>query len=364
MSDSNRVLSLTAVGDIYINVGQLHQGIAPRRRVLDRADPVSAFAFVLLFLKQQDFLFGNLECPLSDRGTPALGKESWLRSHPSAVEALLSAGFDAVGLANNHTLDFGSEAMLQTIEVLENAGIGYTGAGNSRAQAHQPAIIEKEGTRVAFLSYSSVFMPGWEAKESSPGMSVVKINTFYQPPKRFFEVPGMPAIIVTSPDQDDITTMKNDLEAAKKQADIVVVSWHWGRSEGLRGTMDYQVEMAHVAIDSGADLIFGHHSHAPQGVEVYKGKSIFYSMGNLVMDFDSPFFANETIITRCSVRGKRIEEVSFLPVRINEDFQPKILDTLDGKDIVDLVLRNSENFDTAFSVEETKVVINFPAKAL
>ncbi len=355
--DFREPLSLVAVGDIYVNVGHMYVNYDDQTSIPDREDPTSIFALVLPFLEQADFLFGNLEIPLSDRGTEILGKSLYLRSMPSSVQALVAAGFNAVGLANNHTLDFGAEALLQTIEVLDKVKIGHAGAGHNAAEAHKPAIVEKRGIRVALLSYSSVFMPGWAAKKNSPGMSVVRVNTAYQPPARVFEMPGMPAIVITSPEPVDLETMKLDIKNARAQADIVVISWHWGRSEGYRDIMDYQVELGHMAVDAGADLVFGHHSHAPQGIEIYKGKAIFYGMGNFAFDIHHPIFAKESLALRCQIHDKCIERVSFLPVRINQKLQPEVLDTAQGRDIISLIQKASDKFSTRFSIGRDEVVV-------
>lgn len=356
--NSNGSLSLIAVGDIYIciNVNQAYEKFGVP--FVKREDPVSAFALVLPFLKQHDFILANEESPISDRGVPLQGRPLAFRSDPVAVKALVAAGFSAVGLANNHSSDHGVDALQQTIELLDKAKIGHAGAGRNLIEAHRAAIVERKGTRVALLSYSSVFRPGWEAGKDSPGISVVRVNTCYQPPARFFEMPGLPPQVITSPEKADLETMKLDIRDARAQADIVVMSWHWGRSEGFEDVMDYQVELAHAAIDSGADFVFGHHSHRPQGIEVYKGKAIFYSLGNFVIDSDRPAFAKEALIARCRIRDKHISGISMVPVRANQRKEPEVQDPAQGKDIIALVQKRSEKFGTRFSIEKNEVAIH------
>ncbi|MBI4334943.1 MAG: CapA family protein [Chloroflexi bacterium] len=334
-------LSLIAVGDIYVR----------------RENEASIMARVKPYVKQADFALANQEAAISDRGTSRTARLG-MRSRPSAIAALSSAGFHAVGLANNHTLDYGPEAALQTIEILDAAGIPHAGFGKNIAEAHRPAIVERKDTRLALLSYSSVFQPTYAAGNGAPGIAVVKVRTAYEPHPRTVDMPGVPPIVLTFPDKADIEAMVQDVKAARKQADIVVISWHWGVSQGHRMYTDYQVELGHAAIDAGADLIFGHHSHSPLGIEWYKGKAIFYDLSNFAFELGKPnTVTKESLMLRCHISGKKIQRVSFLPVRLHTNFDPEVVDTKIGSNIVAMVQRLSERFGTRFEVGPEEVTV-------
>ncbi|MBI3964667.1 MAG: CapA family protein, partial [Chloroflexi bacterium] len=267
MAQTDGKLTLALVGDIY----------------LTRSNPTSIFEPTLPALRAADVRFGNCETPISESGEPWPGKpigNNCIKMAPEMVAGLKAAGFDAVGLASNHSLDFGAGAMLRTLEILDEAGIARCGAGKNLAEAHRPAVVTKNGVTIAFLAYCSVYMPGWEATENGPGIASIRVETAYKPHPRIHEQPGAPAITLNYPDQKDRDRMVADIRTAKEQADLVVVSYHWGVSERYRHLVPYQVELGHAALDAGADLLIGHHPHMLQGVEMYKGKPLFYSLGN------------------------------------------------------------------------------------
>lgn len=333
--ENNNKASLVIVGDICIN----------------RADPSSMFASVQHVLRDATITFGNQEVPLTAGGQPIPGKQC-LRAAPKNVEALVSSGFDAVGMANNHMMDFGPEGLLDTVKVLDKAGIAHTGGGANIVEAHRPAIVEQNGVKVAFLSLSSVFLPdSFPAKKDKPGIAVVRQRTAYQPPSRVFESPGMPAIVVTWPDKDEFKKMREDIRLCRASADIVVVSWHWGVSGGYGKRVNYQQEMGRAAVDAGADIVVGHHPHSIQGIEVYKGKPIFYSLGNFGMELEPGIvgpgiFGSESMIVRCQIASKKIEQVSFIPVAIRETSEPVLVDKQDFTRIVGIVRTHSSDLGT------------------
>ncbi|MBI2862922.1 MAG: CapA family protein, partial [Chloroflexi bacterium] len=200
----------------------------------DREDPASLLAHCASHLREADIAFGNLEGVYSDRGTPITGKievgSAHLRCHPRNFQGFIDGGFDAVALANNHSMDFGGEALLQTVGMLDKAGIAHCGGGRNLAEAHAPCFLERKGTRFAFLSYTSVFIPGFSAGKDSPGCATVRVMTSYEPPANLVYQPGFPPIIHTYGDPVDVEMMVEDVRAAKAHADIVIVAWHWGIS--------------------------------------------------------------------------------------------------------------------------------------
>jgi poly-gamma-glutamate synthesis protein (capsule biosynthesis protein) len=332
---SKKQLTMLLVGDVFVQ----------------RDDPPSVFQHVGELLRSGDFTLGNLEGSTSDSGAPWSVKETNWRADARQVTALSAAGFDAVTVANNHMLDFGHDALRETLGHLDRLGIKHTGGGENFAEAHRPAIVERHGCRVAMLGYTSVFIPEWAAGPETPGLAVMRARTSYEPPSRVFEVPGTPPIVRTKLHKEDRKQLAADIEAARSEADIVVCAFHWGVSRGHREVVEYQMELARHAIDSGADLIVGSHPHVLQGVEAYKGKAIFYSLGNFTFAQQNlkKGHENETAIVRCIIEDKRIQSVEYIPARLDDKIDPHALDLEAGADVVDLISRRSERFKTRFS---------------
>ncbi len=330
---------------------------------VQREDPESIFAFTASYLREADVFFGNLEAAVTDRGKPTEAKgegAATFKSEERMFPAYTYAGLDAVGLANNHSMNYGTEGLLRTIELLEAAGIAHAGGGSNISMAREPAIVDRKGNRIAFLSYSSVFVLPFAAKENRGGIATVRVSTAYEPQPRVAEVPGSPPIIRTFPDPADAAAMREDVRKAQQAADVVVVSWHWGLSPASGGVgqiVPYQEEMARAAIDAGADLVIGHHPHVLQAIEVYKGKPIFYSMGNFAFDLFRGR-AQTTALAHCLIRDGAIQEVSYVPAYINENAQPALVDTAKGAGIVEHVQTISAKYGTTFTVREQDVAID------
>jgi poly-gamma-glutamate capsule biosynthesis protein CapA/YwtB (metallophosphatase superfamily) len=342
---SHDEITMLLVGDVYVR----------------REDPPSIFAHVKDLLRSADITFGNLEAPITDRGEPLLGKPIAgvnFRSPLNAVDALTAAGFDAVGLANNHSMDWGPEGILQTIEVLDQAGIAHCGAGRNLEEAHQPVILERKGCRVAFLSYSSVYQPGaFPATADRAGIATVKVNTAYLPSTRVFEQPGSPGTTLTVPDPAAEQRLLNEVRAAKQQADIVVVSWHWGVSQSYGKLVNYQTDLGRAVIDAGADLVSGTHPHVVQAVEAYRHGYICYCLANFAFDHQSPHFGNESMIVKCQIADGKIARLSVLPVLLNEGGQPEVVDLDRGRSIIQSIERQSAEFGMVLDPAGDEVVV-------
>jgi poly-gamma-glutamate capsule biosynthesis protein CapA/YwtB (metallophosphatase superfamily) len=157
---------------------------------VQRADPESAFRGIAPVLHGADLVFGNLEGIPSDVGEKTKGKQTGgFKPDESMLAAYRYARFAAVGLANNHSMDFGAPALLRCIELLDEAGIAHTGGGHTVEEARRPAVIERKGTRVGLLSYSTVFIPEYAATPERPGIATIRV-TAYDPPPRLIEAPG------------------------------------------------------------------------------------------------------------------------------------------------------------------------------
>jgi poly-gamma-glutamate capsule biosynthesis protein CapA/YwtB (metallophosphatase superfamily) len=280
--------------------------------------PGYPFENVLRVLRQADLVAGNLESPISLRGTAVENKKFTLRAGPIAARALQSAGFRVVSLANNHAMDFGPLALEDTLAALDEAGILYTGAGRDLADARAPAIVKIKGKTLAFLSYSLTF------------------------PLEFFASAGRPG---TAPGYADF--VKADIEKVRPHADLVVVSFHWG-AELMTAAKDYQIELGHKAIDWGADLVLGHHPHVLQEIEVYQGRLIAYSLGNFVFGSESNR-TNTSMILLLTFRGNTLAKAEAIPIDVNNyrvKYQPRTLSGKAAGDALDAINAASARFKT------------------
>ncbi|MDP2953859.1 MAG: CapA family protein [Chloroflexota bacterium] len=347
----------------------------------DREDPESLLALAAPVIRQADIAFAQLETNLSERGTPQLHMLPGLRSHPRNVAALTQAGFHVVSFASNHTLDWGEEALLDTIEVVRQNNIRIIGVGRNIAEARQPAILERKGTRVAFLAYNSVLPAGYEARADKSGCVPLRAYTSYG---QVDWQAGTPPRIVTTADKDDLAAMVEDIRKVREGADVVVMSIHWGVHYIPSVIAMYQREVGHAAIEAGVDLILGHHAHILKGIEVYRGKTIFYSLCNF--GFDSPithrsalkiFYGLEpdpeyptyyfpadsrkTILVKCLISAGKISRVSFLPFMINKKGQPEPLPHRDKRsdEIFHYMewLCRDQKLDTSLRREGDEVVV-------
>lgn len=284
--------TLVAVGDI-----SFARKIA---RYIEQNGLDYPLAKVTAYLKSADLAFANLESPISDRGTPLPNKGIWFRAKPETIQCLTDAGIDVVNLANNHILDYDQPAFQDTMTALRQHGIGFCGAGQNLADARKPYIVDQNGTKVAFLGYSELAEIFW----------------VWSDPKPFVATDQRPGVAPLHVDK-----ILEDIAAAKQQADIVVVTLHWG-VEYTDIPTEEQRKIAHRIIDGGADVILGGHPHVTQGFEVYKGKLIAYSLGNFV--FDQTHRPNtESVILELAVAEKTVKKALIHPAYI-VDGQPYV----------------------------------------
>lgn len=211
-------------------------------------------------ISRADIFMANEEFPFSDRGTAAKNKQYTFRSPTSKVSIMNEIGVDIVSLANNHSLDFGTDALVDTCTALDGAGIKYAGAGPNMDRARQLQTIEAGGKIIGFLAASRVYPDaGWVAASQKPGM-----------------VSGYdPAILL------------EEIQKAQEACDYLVVYIHWGIERDEK-PQDYQRALGKKFIDAGADLVIGSHPHVLQGVEYYNGKPICYSLGNFIFGSSIP----------------------------------------------------------------------------
>lgn len=233
-------------------------------------------------LNAADILMVNNEFPFSDRGEPMEDKQYTFRCSPVYVKALNEMGVDVVSLANNHTLDYGKEALSDTFTTLDEAGILYGGAGESVERAEEVQIIEVNGKKYGFLAVSRVIpVADWKVEYSTPG-----IFSCY-----------------------DDTRLIELVTEAKEECDFLAVYPHWG-VEYAEYPESYQSTIAQRCIEAGADVIVGSHTHCLQGVSYMDGKPVFYSLGNFVFGRN----IDRSAILKVTVDAEGNASYQFLPV--------------------------------------------------
>lgn len=300
------------------------------------------------------------------------------------ADVFTHGGFDAVTLANNHSYDSGPEAMLDTRALFLARGIRVTGAGKDSVEARQPAIIERDGIRVGYLGYCSVGKPGSEAAPDKPGIAALRVKTQFET-----RGPHEPVRIRTEPDAAGLDRLVEDVAALRKQVDIVILAFHSGVIRVPRVVSDYQVAVAHAAIDAGADIVVGHGPHIPKGVQTYRGKAIFYSIGVLAMTkpFEAPAWhepawqhgavrnhtdldpkyplmpygkdCTRSVLVKAVASKRGLERVSFLPLMIDTKYRPEPLRHGDPRfaDMLAYMEWASTDMPHAFRVEGDEVVV-------
>lgn len=288
MSSGNDV-TLLAVGDVMLG-----RYIA---KVMTSRGADYPFQEVTPALKHGDIVFGNLEAVICDDGPAPLFPDKPYNFHasPAAAGALRKAGFHVLSLANNHAMDYGPEALAKTRRLLEENGIIEFGAGEDLAAAHAPRILTVKGVRFGFLGYSVAHSNRVYARQGSPGIAPVQLDM-----------------------------IRKDIGAVRGKVDVLVISLHWGKEYDTIPSQK-QREQAHQLVDWGADLILGHHPHVTQGIELYKGKVIAYSLGNFVFD-QKKDGTDWSVMLACTFRGKELHSVEAIPLGRFRSYFPTVAD--------------------------------------
>ena len=247
-------------------------------------------------IQSADYFAVNEEFPFSSRGTQASDKQYTFRLAPEKVSLFKEMGIDAVTLANNHALDYGTDALLDTCEILDQADILHTGAGKDLDTAKQPVLFEKNGQRVALIGATRVIPKAdWAATKGHPGML------------SSYEVSVEPLLA--------------QIAECHASGDKVVVLIHWG-IERDEMPQEYQRALARRYIDAGADLVIGSHPHVLQGIEYYKGKPIFYSLGNFVFGSSIP----KTMLVQAAFTGESLS-LQLIPGTSSGGYTRMLTDT-------------------------------------
>jgi poly-gamma-glutamate capsule biosynthesis protein CapA/YwtB (metallophosphatase superfamily) len=328
-------------------------------------DPTVPFARVRETFQSADLVFSNLECCLY---TPAQShsfhNEGFFADPAAGGEALRHGGIAAVGIANN--VNYGEAAILASIARLDALGIAHTGAGAELAAARAPAIVSRADVRWGFLQRSSVYWPtNHEAGPHDAGIAVIRGHTAYQVPmhKTRAEIPpmnrpGIPPVIVTWADPDYLRAFTEDIAALRTQADVVVASCHWGLH---RDVLDYMREIAHAAIDAGADVVIGHGPHYSLAIEVYRGKPIFYGLGSFSFHTGHGGRAHGNwigMLARFRFDRGRLAEAGFGFVRHNERNETVLCAVANEQAEFNEIVQRSVAYGTRLMMAEDAVSID------
>jgi len=342
----DNTVSLLIIGDI-----QVHSR---------RADPTTAFVNIRETLNQADVVYANLEGVLVKSQGPDIDipdKKGWTHPGPGGALALKASNVKVVGVANN--VAYGRDNILQTLKLLDEHGISHAGAGRNIEEAHQPAIVERKGVKIGFLQYTARWYREDQqmATPTTPGVA------------RLMSRDG----ITIEP--ADVERVRKDIQRLRPRVDIVVVSHH-NRDGGTPvqfGTAanaprsgarldrtkaeEYQKQFARVALETGADLVFGHGTHTVQGVEVYRGKPILYAIGHSA--FDQPGYedSKDGLVVRVVIRGRNLLRVSFVPVSRDEHNNVLMLDPSVGEGARLVQLIRSVSPDVSLPIDGQEVVL-------
>lgn len=241
--------------------------------VLDEPSPDHWLAGLKPALHAADVAIGHLEVPHTARRSemhsdvPAPGAE------PAHIPALARAGFHAVTLAGNHIADCGAAGIQDTLDALDQAGIGRCGAGADLESARRPHVFERGARRIALLSYNCVGPEESWATSTRAGCAFIRIDT--SDGSRI-----APAAPLATPDAVSLGELANDIARARADCSLVIVALHKGIVHTPARLAPYEREVARAAIDAGADIVLGHHAHIVRGIEFHRGKPIFHGLGN------------------------------------------------------------------------------------
>jgi poly-gamma-glutamate synthesis protein (capsule biosynthesis protein) len=292
------LVHLVAVGDIMLDRAL---GYA-----IQQGDVAFPFALVAPTLSEADITVGNLESALGEKGKPAF-KNYTFQAPPEAADSLDMAGFDVLSLANNHALDYGPEALLEGIDLLTGRGIAVVGAGVNNDSANSPHVQEINGLSIAFLGYVNVPVEGtgfdtrsWTASEDQAGLAWAT--------------------------EEQVNA---DVTAAAEKADLVIVILHSG-FEYVSQPSQIQAEVAQSAINAGANLVIGHHSHVLQGISFYNGGVIVYGLGNFAFEIDGD---PSTAMLNVWLDESGVRQVEIVPAVIQFGGQPRLAESWEAAEI-------------------------------
>ncbi|AFY58253.1 putative enzyme of poly-gamma-glutamate biosynthesis (capsule formation) [Rivularia sp. PCC 7116] len=282
-------------------------------------------------LEDADISFVNLETPLSDTAN----KNGAFLAPTAFATGLKSAGIDVVSTANNHALDAGVAGLKDTLTSLSQVGLPAVGSGDNLASARLPYIFEKNGIRLGFLAYT---------------MSENSGDSSYAKPNRAGVMPT------------DLSLIREDIQKLRSKVDYIILSFHWGLNDSEKPPF-WVRNLARKSIDSGADIILGHHPHFPQGIEIYKNKPIIYCLGNFIFGHNHPYWT-DNFLAKFILTPSQIKSIEILPIAGENQYlaQPFLLAGKTSQNLLKDVSNKSLALKTKMEIVGDIGVIN-PATA-
>jgi poly-gamma-glutamate synthesis protein (capsule biosynthesis protein) len=360
-------LTLTAVGDMIFN-----------QPITQLAEPERAGLFRIM--QEADVAYGNMEFSLNDR--PELQRPFYNFRAPRDFRwELARTGINLVSQANNHAMDFGPEGLKECLEALDHANITHAGAGVTLAEAHALGKTELAGHKstVGLLSY----MRYWTAKYRSKNPDAPSLATI--DPAVILAMRDGKVEKVEGPLEADVATMEDDILLARRKTDLLLVSLHnhdvtHHRAHGIQDTTPPNEEiMYRRAIEAGADMVLGTGPHVLRGIEIYKGRPIFYSLGDFIYqyrtpdripadilnqrDIEMPKAINvsvwdrrdsrevlETVMVRMVMNQGKLKRIQLLPITIDDEGPlfgvPRLASTKRSGEIIALLQKLSAPYGT------------------
>jgi poly-gamma-glutamate synthesis protein (capsule biosynthesis protein) len=274
-------------------------------------------------LQKADLRIANLECPISERGTANPRRMFSFRAPALAADSLKAAGIDCVSLANIHILDYGVEALSDTIRILDEAGIAHSGAGRYIREAAKPALVERDGLRIAMISLTDN-VPQWCAGENRAGVNYIplwampdrtqtlRLNRLLGPALDAFS-----ETVAAMRWKEIIRAMESSVSAARSRADFVILSCHWGPNWRTAPYGMFQ-KFAEAAVGGGAGMVHGHSAHVFQGVGVRNGRPVLFDTGDFMEDYPvMPLRNDQSFIFLLDIESKRPKRLTLVPVHIS-----------------------------------------------
>jgi poly-gamma-glutamate synthesis protein (capsule biosynthesis protein) len=291
---------------------------------LKAASPYHPWGDMLPLFRSADVRICNLECVIADGGTPWQPKVFNFRSDARNVQALKVAGIDCVSLANNHTLDYGDDGLLEMLDILDRAQIKHAGAGTNIRAAMRPIALRVGDLRVGLVSFTDNEAQ-WEAAPHRPGVFYVPIDVHDVRAQKLLKI----------------------VSYVKARVDLVIVAAHWGPNWGRRPQPEH-IPVAHALVEAGADIIFGHSCHVFQGIEFYRGAVILYSCGDFVDDYrvDKIERNDQCFIFVVEIERRRIVRLKLYPTVITH-YQAQLAKDTEAEEIVRKMQIRCDEFGTA-----------------
>ena len=312
------------------------------RLVNDRlkvAEPAYPWGDTLPILRQADVTFANLECVLADGGTPMPRKVYRFRSDVKNVASLRSAAIEVVGLANNHVLDFGADALREMLAALDQHGILRAGAGLDLEAARRPAVRRVGPYAVGFIAFTDN-QPDWEATGLAPGIHYAPVDDADAGDRR-------------------VADLLELVRRTKGRVQLLIMSAHWGGNWGSDVPPAHR-SLARALIEAGADVVFGHSAHIFRGVEIYRNRPIVYSAGDFVDDYavDPVERNDQSFVFLLETSGSVPGKLRLFPTEINH-FQTRLARRSAGK-IAERMQRLSTQLGTRSNWVEGDIVLEIP----